>query len=52
MEKIFIALSVFALIGGSLLDCHFFNFGPGILYGTLLFLAEYVHTKEGEERTI
>lgn len=39
-EKTFIALCVFALLLTSLMDCHFFNFGPGILYGILLACAE------------
>lgn len=38
--KIFVALSVSALLLTSLLDCHFFNFGPGLLYGILLVYAE------------
>lgn len=40
VEKTFIALSVVALVLTSLLDCHFFNFGPGILYSALLAFAE------------
>ena len=39
-EKIFVAFSVFALLLTSLLDCHFFNFGPGLLYAALLLFAE------------
>lgn len=39
-EKTFIALSILALILTSLFDCHFFNFGPGIMYGFLLAFAE------------
>lgn len=38
--KVVIALSISALLLTSVLDCHFFNLGPGILYGALLFFAE------------
>ena len=38
--KTFVAFSVLALLLTSLLDCHFFNIGPGILYGILLCFAE------------
>lgn len=40
MLKTTIALCIAALLLTSLLDCHFFNFGPGILYGILLVFAE------------
>lgn len=39
-EKFFIGLCVLALALASLLDCHFFNFGPGLLYACLLVMAE------------
>ncbi len=39
-EKIFLFLSVAALILTSIVDCHFFNFGPGLIYGILLVFAE------------
>ena len=39
-EKLMIALSVAALLLTSLLDCHFFNIGPGLLYSVLLCFAE------------
>ena len=39
-EKLMIALSVAALLLTSLLDCHFFNLGPGLLYSVLLCFAE------------
>ena len=39
-EKLMIALSVAALLLTSLLDCHFFNIGPGLLYSVLLSFAE------------
>ena len=39
-RKVFLALSVLALMGTSLIDCHFFNLGPGLLYGLLLVFME------------
>ena len=39
-EKTFVFLSVTALLLTSLLDCHLFNFGPGLLYSALLLIAE------------
>lgn len=41
LAKAFIAISVFALLISSLLDCHFFNLGPGLLYSTFLAFAEH-----------
>ena len=39
-EKTFIALCIAALLLTSLLDVHFFNFGPCVLYSILLVCAE------------
>lgn len=39
-EKLTIALSIAALLLTSLLDCHLFNLGPGLLYSVLLCFAE------------
>lgn len=39
-EKAFIACSILVLLGGSLLDCHFFNFGPVLFYSVGLAFAE------------
>ncbi len=39
-HKMILALSVLALLISSLVDCHFFNFGPGLTYGMLLVCAE------------
>lgn len=54
-EKYFIGLCVLALVMASLLDCHFFNFGPGLLYSCLLIMAEKSTAEEGsaerEDRT-
>lgn len=39
-EKLFIAVSIAALLLTSITDCHLFNFGPGFFYGTMLAYAE------------
>ncbi len=44
-QKAFVALVVCGLLLTSILDCHFFNIGPGILYGIVLGFAE------GDDRT-
>ncbi len=40
VENYFIALSILAILMGSLTDNHFFNIGPGIIYGIFLAFAE------------
>lgn len=39
-EKYFMSVIIFSLILTSILDCNFFNFGPGFLYSTILLLLE------------
>lgn len=39
-EKTFVFFVVLALLLTSIVDCNFFNIGPGILYGILLIYAE------------
>ena len=39
-ESIIMFITLIAFILISLLDCHFFNIGPGFLYSTILLLAE------------
>lgn len=46
-ERTFCALSVGALLLTSLVDCHFFNFGPGLLYSVFLVFAECVGERRG-----
>ncbi|MDE7158542.1 MAG: O-antigen ligase family protein [Clostridiales bacterium] len=41
-KKIFLGLCILALLLTSLLDCHFFNFGPAILYSGLLVFIECI----------
>ena len=40
-DKIFVALSILALLLTSLLDCHFFNVGPVLLYSAMLAFTEF-----------
>lgn len=40
LEKVFVFFSVLALIGSSMLDCHFFNIGPVLFYSITLIFAE------------
>ena len=50
-EKTFVFLCVLALLLTSLLDCHLFNFGPGLLYASLLAIAQGNNLKN-EKRSI
>ena len=40
-DKTFAALSILALLLTSLLDCHFFNVGPVLLYSAMLAFTEF-----------
>ena len=47
INKLILYFGVIGLIGTSILDCHFFNIGPGIIYGIyLLFIERYDELKE------
>ncbi len=46
-EKTFIAFSAAALVLTSILDCHFFNFGPALLYSVILICAEGTEIRDG-----
>ncbi len=46
LNKTFIGLCVLSLLMTSVLDCHFFNIGPGLLYSIFLAFAE----KDGETK--
>lgn len=47
IEKLFLALGVIGLIGTSILDCHFFNVGPGFIYSVfLVFIERQAEMKE------
>lgn len=39
-RKTFLGLCVLALLLTSFVDCHFFNFGPVIIYSALLLFIE------------
>lgn len=39
-EKAFLALCILGLLLTSTVECHFFSFGPGLLYSVLLVCAE------------
>ena len=45
--KIFAGLSVLALLLTSLIDCHFFNVGPVLLYSATLAFVEFRLDKQG-----
>ena len=47
-EKTFLFLSVAALILTSIVDCHFFNFGPALFYGVILVFAEKINSRKNE----
>ncbi len=44
IENIFVACSLLALLFSSLLDCYFFNIGPGLFYSMALAYAENSHS--------
>ena len=47
IEKLFLALGIVGLIGTSILDCHFFNVGPGFIYSVfLVFIERQAEMKE------
>ena len=50
-ENIFLAFIVLALILTSTVDCHFFNFGPGLLYSVILVFIERGSPEEKTENT-
>lgn len=59
LKKIILGVCILALLLTSLVDCHFFNFGPTILYSTILVFIERetppdepLKRKRKEKRTI
>jgi len=50
-EKLFAALSILALLLTSMLDCHFFNIGPVLLYSATLAVVE-CQLGNNETRTV
>lgn len=49
-QLIAITLLGFLLMG--LLDCHFHNFGPGLIYSTLLLLSENLYSQNETKKAI
>ncbi len=49
VHKTFLGLAVCAHLLASLLDCHFFNLGPGLTYGIILLCAEMLPMPVKEE---
>lgn len=45
-EKLFVGLSIAALLLTSMVDCHFFNVGPVLLYSAMLAVVEFQLDKE------
>ncbi len=43
-QKIFALFAILILISASMVDCHFFNMGPGLIYSVVLVFAENVHS--------
>lgn len=51
-KNVYLALTVLSLLLTSLLDCFFFNLGPGIIYGVLLALMEIELNKKSNKDKI
>ncbi len=47
VEKAYIGGYLFALLGMSLLDCHFFNVGPTLFYSMALAVLEFAEEQSG-----
>ena len=52
VEKYFITLCILGLLLTSILDCHFFNFGPGLTYSALLLFLEMDHLREAPKQEV
>lgn len=52
IEKLFMAFCIASLILTSIVDCHFFNFGPGLMYGVLLVCAEGENLKSKNKEAL
>lgn len=48
IQKTFVGLSILVLLLTSLLDCHLFNFGPGLFYSIALCFLENGNNKQNE----
>ena len=52
LEKFCIGLCIAGLLSTSLLDCHFFNIGPGFLYSALLLFLEIADERKNTNPTL
>lgn len=48
-EKLFVGLSIAAMLLMSMVDCHFFNIGPVLLYSAMLAVVEFQLNKTVEK---
>lgn len=48
-EKLFVGLSIASLLLTSMVDCHFFNIGPVLLYSAMLAVVEFQLNKAIEK---
>ncbi len=51
-KKTFLGLSILGLVLTSLLDCHFFNLGPGLTYGVMLLFAEMLPEEKARKKLV
>ena len=49
-KKLFVALSIAAMLLTSMVDCHFFNLGPVLLYSAMLAVLEFGLNKPIEKK--
>ena len=49
-EKLFVGLSLAVLLLTSMVDCHFFNIGPVLLYSTMLAVVEFGLQKPADKK--
>ena len=49
-EKLFVGLSIAVLLLTSIVDCHFFNIGPVLLYSAMLAVVEFGLQKPADKK--
>lgn len=49
-EKLFVGLSIAAMLLTSMVDCHFFNVGPVLLYSAMLAVVEFGLNKPADKK--
>ncbi len=50
--NMFMGLSIAVLLISSLVDCHFFNFGPGLTYGIIIICMEKISNRNIKKRIV